>query len=799
MGPSLRAAVILAAAWALLFFPQLFLGRMFVLGDAADYRPFADLSRERWTQHHERTFWNPYVFMGIPGAQSLADSRPQYLPDLVLDVYERVRPAKAVPLAGPLAAHLLGMLAAAALARRLWNAGAGGQVCAGLAWGIAPALLIPFTFGHDAQFVSSSLIPVVALTVQAAIESAMPRAAGWALALSLAAGIQVLCGHPQIIVYGGMLAIALAFEEAFRLGRRQRLALVGGALVLGAGLAAAVWWPALLYSRNSIRGGGGAGLSISEVARFSLGPIDLLSLAWPRAAGFGGATYWGGMSRTDFSPYLGIAALVLAVAGLRRRGAGRGPAVFWFVVVLAAATLSVGGHLGATYAWLHVHVPFWSRFRVPSQTLVMAQLGVALLAARAFSGGDAAGEPTRRAGRWRPAAVVAAQLLVAGAGLATGPLSGFYRARAIASRPAMPAETADRAAREAGRDLLLRLAIALGAVAAVTRSRRSGRFAGAAPWAAAIVIAADLGSVAMPFLLGGSGPYARIAAPPPPPLARVASREPWARALATKSTITDPSYGAQYDETYTNFWISWRARSLAGTHGSPPAIWRPVMTNRLTGLHPVLRAFGVVYFATDSGAVVDTALYTRISAVGEPKVYRLRGALGRAYTVPLVLALADDEAVIRAMKTPGFPPEQVALATDPAAAGNFPEAAGCRIRWIEDEPDRIAIETDGPGPAFLVVADAWFPGWRAELDGAPARIVRVDQMLRGVRLPAGLHRLRMTYEPEGWWAAAVVTRVAFCVWLALIALLMMGPTPSFPPAASRAPPAAGSRRAARTG
>src|SRR5438093_9401947 len=56
------AAVLLASTWVVLFAPQLFSGRTFVLGDAPVYYPFGELSRARWLEAHERTLWNPYVF-----------------------------------------------------------------------------------------------------------------------------------------------------------------------------------------------------------------------------------------------------------------------------------------------------------------------------------------------------------------------------------------------------------------------------------------------------------------------------------------------------------------------------------------------------------------------------------------------------------------------------------------------------------------------------------------------------------------------------------------------------------------
>ena len=56
-------------------------------------------------------------------------------------------------------------------------------------------------------------------------------------------------------------------------------------------------------------------------------------------------------------------------------------------------------------------------------------------------------------------------------------------------------------------------------------------------------------------------------------------------------------------------------------------------------------------------------------------------------------------------------------------------------------PDEVVVRATGPGP--LVLADTWYPGWRA--DGY--HIELVDGLLRGVRLPAGTHTVRFTYHP----------------------------------------------------
>src|SRR5262252_10383247 len=165
--PLRLAVTVLTGAWLVLFAPQLFAHRVFVLGDARVYRPFAEYSRERWLESHQRTYWNPYVMDGVAASASLADMRPQYLPDVALDVFERVRPGRFVPLAAPLLAHLMGMWAMAALAWALWRPPTVALMWAGLAWGLSPLLLVPLAFGHSAYCSGVCLLPPMLLAAHA--------------------------------------------------------------------------------------------------------------------------------------------------------------------------------------------------------------------------------------------------------------------------------------------------------------------------------------------------------------------------------------------------------------------------------------------------------------------------------------------------------------------------------------------------------------------------------------------------------------------------------------------------------
>ena len=751
----------IALTWAVLFAPQLFQRQVFTLGDTRVFRPFAEFSRERWLSLHQRTYWNPYVFGGISASASLADPRPQYLPDVALDAFERMRPSNVVPLGGPLLAHLAGMLAMAALARALWGSGAAGMAVAGLVWGLLPELLVPFIYGHDAQLVTCSLLPVVLLAIHHACAATTRCALGATLALAAVAGIMVLNGHPQIEVLGAMLALPFAIERALHHRRPWRLAWIGGAGLLAVAIGAAVWLPALHYSEESLRGGGGAvGVSMDEVRRFSFGPSDMLSLAWPRAVGFSGDTYWGGLIGTDYGRFLGVVTLLLAGSALVR---GRRESMVWvlFVFAVFAALCSLGTSIGAVGIALRAVVPMSSQFRVSTVWIGIAQLALVLLAARAL-----VGPPEAQVRPPRSTWVVAAILLLAGVALA-GPLRGVYAKQVLRARPACKPATAERAAREAGSDLALRAIVLAAAAALLWRARAQGPRSAAAAGLAALA-ALDLGSVSWPMLHKATGPLERVLARPMPELARIGAREPWARVSSTRElpTAADRTMTSRREyEFYSNDWIRWRARTLGGDHGAPPALWRSM--GNITRSYGAMCAFGVTYMSADPGAPWSERQFETVFRGPSEIVYRLRGALGRAYAVPEVVAPGNDILVIRSMMLPGFDPGRVALASEPGVAGEYPGSPGCRIGWIADDPDRVSIVTEAPDRAFVVLADAWFPGWSARVDGAEVPVHRVDQLVRGVIVEAGRHRVDMTYEPRGWGVGVGLTRLGLLAAAAL--------------------------------
>jgi uncharacterized membrane protein YfhO len=75
------------------------------------------------------------------------------------------------------------------------------------------------------------------------------------------------------------------------------------------------------------------------------------------------------------------------------------------------------------------------------------------------------------------------------------------------------------------------------------------------------------------------------------------------------------------------------------------------------------------------------------------------------------------------------------------------------------------MELRAAGPGVLVVAEGWDPGWSAEVDGAPAAVLRVNHVQMAVPLSGGAHRVVLRYRPRGFVAALAGSGIATAILL----------------------------------
>jgi hypothetical protein len=99
-----------------------------------------------------------------------------------------------------------------------------------------------------------------------------------------------------------------------------------------------------------------------------------------------------------------------------------------------------------------------------------------------------------------------------------------------------------------------------------------------------------------------------------------------------------------------------------------------------------------------------------------------------------------------------------------------------RSQIIKFEPERIQIETESPIAAWLVLAEAWYPGWTATVDGQSVPCLPSNVWMRAIPVPAGLHKIVLVYQSNYLRLGALLT---FLSLLAVVLVLRFSRVPRY--------------------
>jgi hypothetical protein len=96
------------------------------------------------------------------------------------------------------------------------------------------------------------------------------------------------------------------------------------------------------------------------------------------------------------------------------------------------------------------------------------------------------------------------------------------------------------------------------------------------------------------------------------------------------------------------------------------------------------------------------------------------------------------------------------------AVGGESASSGGRAELTRFAPGEVAVRAQvlGPEPGLLVVSQPDYPGWVATIDGQVAPIRRVSDLVQGIWLPRGEHRVELEYQPVSFRAGVGLALLA---------------------------------------
>jgi len=589
---------------------------------------------------------------------------------------------------------------------------------------------------------------------------------GLAAASGAVLAIATLAGHIQITLFILLtLGLYSIFNFEFSIFSRNRplpmlkrskiiemlrpFLLLLTVLLVMIGLSALLLLPAYEMSQYTPR----AELPYQEAARYSLHPAQMVGLLIPDYFGRDPALHWGPWERVE-TGYIGILPLLLAIiGGLLYRHRQK---IFFAGLAVIALLLAMGGY-SLLHGWLYAIVPAFDQLRAPARFVLLLDFGLAVLAA---FGVERLLQLQKNSLHEKFKVQIKQFLKIAswslgGLIVVAAPLS-YYAMLVTQDRNPVIFNRATAAASGVATFAFFTIA-ALTVLHLIHHQRLRGWAAGIAIYA---VIVLDLFSLGANVDTGHTNPTTGFEHPE-----------------AITFLKNDP--GLYRVEVTTDVWHLWQPNT-ALLHGLDDAwgIYNPLALAdtslywqgappRNSGRYNFL---GIKYIiASKAGAPADGTIIPVFDGDPTVNIYLNQSALARLQFVGQTVIMPNQDAVWTAIRADMFNPAEVVLLeqnqppnTPPLPLETQPTST-LAIAEYGTNTVTVAVETDQAG--YLVLSDAWYPGWQATVDGRPEPVYRANYAFRAVYVPAGDHTVRFTFEPLWWKIGLGVSGITLLVLL----------------------------------
>jgi len=162
----------------------------------------------------------------------------------------------------------------------------------------------------------------------------------------------------------------------------------------------------------------------------------------------------------------------------------------------------------------------------------------------------------------------------------------------------------------------------------------------------------------------------------------------------------------------------------------------------------LLDMLNVKYLLVRPGIEIREDKFRNVFA-GELSIYENKNFLPRAFLVPKARIILTPKAVLAALLSDDFDPgREVILETKPPERANVDNANGkSSVEFLSYSAQRVTLRTYLAEDEFLVLADSYYPGWKALVNGIAVPIYRANYVLRTVFLKRGQSIVEFIYDP----------------------------------------------------
>src|SRR3989344_2564479 len=169
----------------------------------------------------------------------------------------------------------------------------------------------------------------------------------------------------------------------------------------------------------------------------------------------------------------------------------------------------------------------------------------------------------------------------------------------------------------------------------------------------------------------------------------------------------------------------------------------------------------------------------RDEKIAIPKKYNLAGRYGtyELYKNSKVLSRAtffnsfvvlDDKKAIEAMKKGKLDPSKVVVLDQNPNLPESERSINYKISTLTSNPlyHKFKVQTDSPG--IFVLSDTFYPGWTSKVNGKNAKILQVNNLVRGVVLEKDSNTVEFIYRPLSWIVGSILSLLFFLIFISYL-------------------------------
>ncbi len=797
--PNLLCIALIILVLAVFFREALFKDRVFLVPDSISslvYKTYVDNARVQ----DINTFWNPYIFCGMPAWGSFTPGGEFGSPiptTVVLKTWSAIESVISAIFRLPESFwdifnyFLMGLFTYIFLLNRKLDRAA--ALVGALSFILSTTIITWIMAGHNTKITVFMMLPLALFTIDKLFEE---KKILYVVLLIIAFLFQFNAGHIQMIFYS-LLAVGVYLLFKFFDGHKwydvlKVIGIVVIAVAVAVCMLANTYLATYEYKPFSIRGAGsgwseatGGGLDYNYATSWSFSPLEVFTFFIPSFVGFGKETYWGNMPFTEAPVYLGIVTLLLALFAIVWKR--RDKFVLYFIILgLLALLLSFGKELPLLYDFFFNYVPFFNNFRAPVMVLCLLAFAVSMLAG------------------------VGMNSILDQAKLSEVPQSGMAPKALTKSRTAGSKPKPDMYSS------LLKVLIVVGVlfvlfligqgalksvyadIVSTSQNQTVGEYQKAGQLArftelVSSMMFKDL-MKAMVFLLVGLGlVYAFLKGKLSATVLKISfialvivdlwivgvkpmdmkERRQQTQVLQATDVVKYLKADSSLyrilpleDHVSPNWYAYFGIQNIEGYHPAKLKLYDDLLRRVLAPNNNInmnlVNFLNVKYFIARPQ-----------NANAPEQISENPGCLPRAFFVNEYRVIPDSRQMLELMKTNDYNPAKIAYLEKDIGI-QLQNADSSTMRFTSYNISDFSMEVDAKGTNLLKMSEVYYPsGWRATIDDRETEIYKTDYAFRAVVVPPGKHTISFTFEPLTY-KEGVIGAAASNYLVALVLLYYLG-------------------------